>query len=152
MSRNLHIGDFAPDFVLKDQHGDIIKLTDFRNKSKVVLYFYPKDDTPGCTIEACGFRDKYYEFKNAGVEVMGISSDSNSSHFKFASKFKLPFTLLSDPGSKVRQLYNIPASFLFIPGRVTFIIDKTGIIRHIFNSQLNAIKHVEEAMRVLDEI
>ena len=152
MTRNLQIGDFAPDFVLKDQHGEIINLTDFRGTAKVILYFYPKDDTPGCTIEACGFRDKYYEFKNAGAEVIGISSDNHSSHFKFASKYKLPFTLLSDPGAKVRRLYNVPVSFLFIPGRVTFIIDKNGIIRHIFNSQLNAIKHVEEAMKVLESI
>ncbi len=152
MGRDLRIGDFAPDFVLKDQHGDIVKLSDYRNKAKVVLYFYPKDDTPGCTIEACGFRDKYYEFQHAGAEVIGISSDSNSSHFKFASKFRLPFTLLSDSGAKVRQLYNVPNAFLFIPGRVTFIIDKEGVIRYIFNSQLNALKHVNEAVKVLDSI
>lgn len=145
----MKVGDFAPDFILKDQHGDICKLSDFKGKSNVVLYFYPKDDTPGCTVEACGFRDHYYDFKNAGAEIVGVSSDDNSSHLKFASKYKLPFTLLSDTGSKVRKLYNIPNSFLFIPGRVTFIIDKQGIIRFIFNSQLQAEKHVQEAIKML---
>lgn len=152
MGRNLQIGDFAPDFVLKDHHGRIVKLSDFRNKTNVVLYFYPKDDSSGCTLEACGFRDHYDEFKQTSSEVIGISSDDGSSHFKFASKFHLPFILLSDTGSKVRQLYNVPKSFLFVPGRVTFIIDKTGIIRYIFNSQLNAMQHVKVAMRVLEEI
>ena len=152
MSKNLQIGDFAPDFTLKDQHGDIIRLSDFRHKSKVVLYFYPKDDTPGCTAEACSFRDNYSDFMDAGAEVIGVSSDDSASHFKFAAKFHLPFTLLSDAGAKVRKLYNVPNSYVFIPGRVTFIIDKEGVIRHIFNSQLNATRHVEEAMKVLEHI
>ncbi len=152
MSKILQQGDYAPDFVLKDQHGAIIKLSDYRNRSNVVLYFYPKDDTPGCTVEACGFRDQYHQFKEVGAEVIGVSSDDSSSHFKFASKFHLPFTLLSDSGSKVRKLYNVPNSYIFIPGRVTFIIDKMGVIRHVFNSQLNAAKHVDEAMKVLERL
>lgn len=152
MSRNLQIGDFAPDFMLKDQHGNITHLSDFKNKSNVVLYFYPKDDTPGCTAEACGFRDSYYEFKDAGAEVIGVSSDDGASHFKFAAKFHLPFLLLSDPGSKVRKLYNVPNTLFFIPGRVTFVIDKTGMIRHIFNSQMNSTMHVEEAKNILAKI
>lgn len=152
MSRTIQVGDYAPDFVLKDQHGNIIKLSDYRDQSNVVLYFYPKDDTPGCTTEACGFRDHYNELKEIGAEVIGISSDDSSSHFKFAAKFNLPFILLSDSGAKVRKLYNVPNSFVFIPGRVTFIIDKKGIVRHIFNSQLNAMKHVEEAKKILEKI
>jgi thioredoxin-dependent peroxiredoxin len=152
MSRSIQIGDYAPDFVLKDQHGNIIKLSDYRDQANVVLYFYPKDDTPGCTAEACGFRDHYTELKEAGAEVIGISSDDSSSHFKFAAKFNLPFILLSDTGAKVRRLYNVPNNFLFIPGRVTFIIDKKGVVRHIFNSQLNAMKHVEEAKKILEKI
>ncbi len=148
MSRNLQIGDFAPDFVLRDQHGEVVRLSDFKNKSNVVLYFYPKDDTAGCTAEACGFRDKYDEFREAGAEVIGVSSDNSSSHFRFASKFQLPFTLLSDSGAKVRKLYNVPNSFLFVPGRVTFVIDKKGVIRYIFNSR-EATKHIEEAIKVL---
>src|SRR5687767_7676258 len=123
MSRQLHIGDFAPDFVLKDQHGKLVRLSDYRNQSHVVLYFYPKDDTPGCTIEACGFRDRYYDFKESGAEVIGVSSDDRSSHFKFASKFGLPFVLLSDAGAKIRKLYNVQNAFVFLPGRSTFIID-----------------------------
>jgi peroxiredoxin Q/BCP len=152
MSKQLQPGDFAPDFVLKDQHGDIVKLSNYRNKANVVLYFYPKDDTPGCTVEACGFRDHYHEFKDIGAEVIGVSSDDSTSHFKFASKFNLPFTLLSDAGAKVRKLYNVPNSYIFIPGRVTFIIDKTGVIRHVFNSQLHALMHIKEAMKVLGNI
>jgi peroxiredoxin Q/BCP len=152
MNRNLEIGDFAPDFVLKDQHGNLVKLSDFRGKASVVLYFYPKDDTPGCTAEACSFRDSYDNFRDAGAEVIGVSSDNSSSHFKFASKFHLPFTLLSDAGAKVRKLYNVPNSYFFVPGRVTFIIDKSGVIQHVFNSLHNATKHVDEAMKVLEKI
>lgn len=152
MSKTISIGDFAPDFILKDQHGDLVKLSDYRNRANVVLFFYPKDDTPGCTIEACSFRDKYSEFKDWGAEVVGVSSDDNASHFKFASRYQLPFTLLSDSDSKVRKLYSVPKSFMFIPGRVTFIIDRQGIVRHIFNSQLNFTKHASEAMKILETL
>lgn len=152
MSRSVRIGDFAPDFILKDQHGDLVKLSDYRNRANVVLFFYPKDDTPGCTIEVCSFRDKYFEFKDSGAEVVGVSSDDNSTHFKFASRHHLPFTLLSDSGAKVRRLYKVPNSFMFIPGRVTFIIDRNGVIRHIFNSQLNFAAHAREAMKVLEAL
>lgn len=152
MSRNLQIGDYAPDFMLKDQHGSITRLSDFRNRANVVLYFYPKDDTAVCTAEACSFRDNYDEFKEAGAEVIGVSSDDGASHFKFASKFHLPFLLLSDPGAKVRKLYNVPNAFIFIPGRMTFIIDKGGMIRHIFYDQRNGIQHVTEAKKVLERI
>lgn len=152
MSRNLQIGDFAPDFMLKDQHGSITRLSDFRNRANVVLYFYPKDDTTVCTAEACSFRDSYNDFKESGAEVIGVSSDDGASHFKFAAKFHLPFLLLSDPGSKVRKLYNVPNSYFFIPGRMTFVIDKTGMIRHVFYDQRNGIQHVMEAKKILERI
>lgn len=150
MSKQMEVGDYAPDFVLKDQHGDLIRLSDYKNKNNVVLFFYPKDDSPGCTAEACSFRDSYEDFKNSGAEVIGISSDDSTSHFKFAAKHRLPYTLLSDTGGKVRKLFGVPNSFIFLPGRVTYIIDKKGIIKHIFNSQLNFNKHVEEAMKMLE--
>ena len=145
----LAVGDRAPDFALPDASGATIRLSDFRGKKAVVLYFYPKDDTPGCTKEACGFRDSYEEFAGAGAEVIGVSSDSGDSHRGFASKYKLPFTLLSDQGGKVRQQYGVPATLGLLPGRVTFVIDRDGVVRHVFNSQLAATRHVSEALGAL---
>jgi peroxiredoxin Q/BCP len=115
----------------------------------VVLYFYPKDDTPGCTKEACTFRDDYAEFEAAGAAVLGVSGDSSESHRRFAAKHRLPFPLLADPGGKVRRLYGVPATLGLLPGRVTFVIDGAGIVRHVFSSQLNPARHVAEALGVL---
>ena len=145
----LSVGTKAPDFTLNDQHGKPVSLADFRGQKSVVVYFYPKDDTPGCTAEACSFRDQFTEFSDAGAEVIGISSDSETSHKKFAEKHKLPFTLLSDRGGKVRTAFGVPATFGLLPGRVTFVIDKEGVVRHAFNSQINATKHVAESLAVL---
>jgi len=145
----LSVGTKAPDFTLNDQHGKPVSLADFRGQKSVVVYFYPKDDTPGCTAEACSFRDQFTEFSDAGAEVIGISSDSEASHKKFAEKHKLPFTLLSDRGGKVRTAFGVPATFGLLPGRVTFVIDKEGVVRHAFNSQINATKHVAESLAVL---
>lgn len=152
MGKEVKVGDFAPDFTLKDQHGDIISLSDYRDKANVVLYFYPKDDTPGCTAQACSFRDHFEDFKDHHAVVIGVSSDDETSHVKFASKHNLPFTLLSDHDAKVRKLYGVPKSFLFVPGRLTYIIDKKGVVVHVFNSQLQFGKHTDEALRVLDEL
>jgi peroxiredoxin Q/BCP len=143
------VGDRAPDFSLPDASGRAVSLGDFRGKRPVVLYFYPKDDTPGCTKEACTFRDQYEDFTSVGAEVIGVSSDSPESHQKFASKYSLPFTLLSDRGGKVRKLYGVPATLGLIPGRVTFVIDAGGVVRHVFNSQAQAAKHVEESLATL---
>jgi len=148
-SKTLHVGDFAPDFMLRDQHGDLINLRDFRSKKCVVLYFYPKDDTPGCTLEAKCFRDNYEVFINNEAEVIGVSSDSALTHVRFANKHQLPFILLSDTSGKVRELYGIPRRLLILPGRVTFIIDKQGIIQHIFSSQFNIQRHIDEALETL---
>jgi thioredoxin-dependent peroxiredoxin len=115
----------------------------------VVVYFYPKDDTPGCTKASCAFRDQFTAFSDAGAEVIGISSDSVASHKAFADKFRLPFRLLSDPGGKVRAAFGVPSTFGLLPGRVTYVIDKQGVIRHAFNSQLNPLQHVDEALAVL---
>ncbi|PPT07334.1 Alkyl hydroperoxide reductase subunit C-like protein [Geitlerinema sp. FC II] len=139
----------APDFTLPSQSGKSVSLSDFRGKKAVVLYFYPKDDTPGCTAESCAFRDRYETFTNAGAEVIGISGDSVSSHRQFASKHSLPFTLLSDSGDRVRKLYGVPATLWVLPGRVTYVIDKDGVVRHIFNSQLDFQGHVNESMEIL---
>jgi len=132
--------------------GDDVTLSEFLGKKNIVLYFYPKDETTGCTKEACTFRDNYEELTNLGAEVLGVSGQSVESHKSFASHYGLPFILLSDEGNKVRELYGVPSSMGIIPGRVTYIIDKKGMVRHIFNSQTQAQRHVEEAKKTLLEI
>ncbi len=145
----IRVGDAAPDFTLPKQDGSLVTLKTLLGKGPVVLYFYPKDDTPGCTAEACSFRDAYEDFKEAGAEVVGISSDSESAHRDFADKHRLPFVLVSDQGGKVRKLYGVPSTLGLLPGRVTYVIDAGGVVRHVFNSQLNPTKHVREALEVL---
>jgi peroxiredoxin Q/BCP len=145
----VRIGDPAPDFALTDREGRMVRLSDYRGKQPVVVYFYPKDDTPGCTKEACAFRDEYEVFKEAGAEVIGVSSDPAESHARFASKYRLPFVLLSDGDAAVRRRYGVPPTLGVLPGRVTFVIDREGIVRHVFNSQLQATQHVKEAMAAL---
>jgi peroxiredoxin Q/BCP len=142
------VGERAPDFTLPDANGKDVRLADFAGRP-VVLYFYPKDDTPGCTKEACTFRDQYQDFQDAGAPVLGVSSDSSESHRKFAAKHRLPFTLLADRGGQVRKRYGVPATLGLLPGRVTFVIDGAGVVRHVFNSQLDATRHVKEALHVL---
>jgi len=143
------VGERAPDFELPDANGKPVRLADFRGKRAVVLYFYPKDDTPGCTAEACSFRDSYQDFQEAGAEVIGVSSDSSASHEKFAKRHKLPFTLLSDARGVVRKKYGVPATMGLLPGRVTFVIDRDGVVQHVFNSQLQATRHVNEALAAI---
>jgi len=148
----LRVGDPAPDFTLYSQAGEQVELGRMIGKKEIVLYFYPKDNTPGCTTEARAFRDSYEAFREAGADVLGVSSDTVDSHRQFATMCNLPFTILSDPGGKVRKLYGVPSTMGLIPGRVTYIIDRKGVIRHIFSSQMNPAKHVDEALRVLATI
>jgi peroxiredoxin Q/BCP len=148
----VQVGDKAPDFTLPSQMGDNVTLSEFFGKKNIVLYFYPKDETRGCTREACGFRDQYDVFTGLGAEVLGVSGQSVESHKSFATHHGLPFILLSDEKNEVRQLYGVPASMGIIPGRVTFIIDKKGIVRHVFSSQFQPEKHIEEALKVLREL
>jgi peroxiredoxin Q/BCP len=146
-------GQPAPDFELSDQNGVIVRLRQFRGKRPVVLFFYPKDNTTGCTKEACGFRDAFPQFQAHGAEVLGISSDDVASHGRFAAKFDFPFRLLSDAKGKVRKSYG--ASGLFgglIPGRVTFVIDREGTVRHVFSSQARFQQHVGEALAALGQL
>ncbi len=145
-------GDEAPDFELEDQDGRPVRLSALRGKKNVVVYFYPKDDTPGCTKESCAFRDQYEDFLEAGAEVLGISSDSVRSHKAFAQKHRLPFRLLADVGGKVRAAFRVPRSAGVLPGRVTYVIDRQGVIRHAFNSQLAAARHVDESLEVLAKL
>ena len=146
------VGSRAPDFSLRSQSEEMVSLKDFLGKGPVVLYFYPKDDTPGCTKEACAFRDEYEKFGRLDAEVIGVSSDSVESHRSFAEKHDLPFTLLSDEEGKVRRLYGVPNTFGVFPGRVTYVIDEEGVIRHMFASQIAAVRHVEEALEALAAI
>jgi thioredoxin-dependent peroxiredoxin len=149
---NVQVGEHAPAFTLHAQDGAAVNLEDLLGKGWIVLYFYPKDDTPGCTTEACSFRDSYEAFKDVGAEVVGVSSDSANSHQRFAAKYHLPFLLLSDEKGAVRKLYGVPTTMGILPGRVTYVIDKEGIVRHIFNDMFNSPKHITEALRVIQSV
>ncbi len=142
------VGDRAPDFSLHSQSDEEVRLSDYLGKKNVVLYFYPKDFTPGCTAEAKGFRDSYQEFSDGETEVIGVSSDSVESHSRFSRECSLPFKLLSDPGKKLRELYGVP-SRLGLAGRVTYVIDKQGVVRIVYSSQLRPTKHIREALDAL---
>ena len=150
--RPVEVGDSAPDFTLPSQSGEEVRLRDVWERGPVVLYFYPKDETPGCTTEACTFRDSYEVFKEAGAEVVGVSSDSVASHDSFAARHRLPFVLLADEGGRVRKRYGVKATLGILPGRVTYVIDRAGVVRHVFSSQLGAQRHVQEALDALKEI
>jgi peroxiredoxin Q/BCP len=152
VKNRVDVGAVAPDFTLPSQSGERVSLKDFIGKKPVVLFFYPRDDTPGCTKEVCAFRDSFEGFRRFDAEVIGISSDSVESHKRFAAKHNLPFTLLSDEGGKVRRLYGVPNTFSLFPGRVTYVIDEEGVVRHVFSSQIEAARHVEEALEALKSI
>jgi len=146
------VGDMAPDFTLASQSGEQISLHNLLAEKCVVLYFYPKDNTSGCTREACAFRDSYELFREAGAEVVGISSDSVASHQDFAAKHRLPFILLSDHGGRVRRRYRVSKTLGLLPGRVTYVIDRQGVVRHVFSSQMALKRHTTEALTTLREM
>jgi thioredoxin-dependent peroxiredoxin len=146
------VGSVAPDFTLPSQSGEMVNLRDFLGQKPVVLFFYPKDDTPGCTKQARAFRDGYEEFGKLDAEVIGISSDSVGSHKRFAAKHSLPFPFLSDEGGRIRKLYGVPSTLGLFPGRVTYVVDAEGVVRHVFASQLGVEQHVEEARETLASI
>jgi thioredoxin-dependent peroxiredoxin len=148
----LHVGDVAPEFTLPKANGELLSLSDFRGRSEVVLFFYPKDNSPVCSAEACSFRDSYEVFRDAGAEVIGVSADSSQSHERFAARFGLPFVLLSDKGGVVRKRYGVTKTLGVFPGRSTFVIDRKGVIRHVFSSQFLPAKHVSEALSVLKRL
>ena len=147
-------GDKAPDITARNQHGETVKLSDFRGK-KVILYFYPKDNTPGCTTEACNFRDNYQNLQDDGFEVIGVSTDSEQSHQKFIAKFELPFTLLADEDQKIVNAYgvwvekNMYGRKYMGTARTTFVIDEAGIIRHIIKKVDN--KNATQQIRDLEK-
>jgi peroxiredoxin Q/BCP len=149
----IEVGSTVPQFTLADQNGAPFSISSVLGKKNLVIYFYPMDDSPGCTKEACAFRDQFEVFNEADALIIGISGQSVESHKKFAEKYHLSFTLLSDEGDKVRKLFGVPVNFLgMIPGRVTYIVDKSGKVVYVFNSQTQATKHVDEALRILKEL
>ena len=151
--KKIKSGSNVPWFELKDQDGNVFRLQDVLGRKNLVIFFYPKDNTTGCTAEACSFRDEYEQFLDSDAIVIGVSSDDEASHRNFIRNHNLPYTLLSDPDGKVRKLFGVPRSFFgLLPGRTTYIIDKKGIIRYIFNSQIDIRKHVETAIEVLKNI
>ena len=155
MAANLKEGDKAPGFAVTDQAGNIVRLKDLRGK-KVVLYFYPKDDTPGCTREACSFRDSFSKFKKRGIEVFGVSLDSEKSHQKFINKFTLPFRLLADTDRKLSESFGTYGEKKFMGrtymgnNRMTFLIDEKGKIKKIF-SKVKPEDHADEVLSAFNE-
>jgi len=151
--KKIEIGSSMPTFTLKDQNGNAFDISTVLGKKNLVIYFYPKDDSPGCTKEACYFRDQFEVFNEVDAMIIGISSQSVESHKAFAEKYRLSYTLLSDEGNKVRKLFNVPTNFFgILPGRVTYVIDKTGKVIYIFNSQTDTMGHVDEALKILKQL
>lgn len=149
----IKIGSSIPEFVLPDQNGNLFNINSVLGEKNLVIYFYPKDDSPGCTAEACSFRDQFEVFNEADALIIGISGQSVESHKEFAEKHRLSFTLLSDEGDKLRKQFGVPTNLLgILPGRVTYIVDKTGKVIYIFDSQVQSTKHVDEALRILKQL
>jgi peroxiredoxin Q/BCP len=149
MGKTIQVGDVAPDFTRLTADGHELRLSDFRGKRSVVLFFYPKDHTSVCTAQACAFRDREDEFRGAAAEIIGVSGDSAASHQRFAANHSLSFHLLSDSDGSLRALFGVPKSLWVIPGRVTYVIDRQGIVRFVCSALLNAEKHSAEALRVV---
>lgn len=150
LNEKVKIGDKVPLFSLLDQNGALFYVKDHIGKNSMVIYFYPKDDTPGCTKEACKFRDNYSEFENLKVKIIGISADDVESHKNFAKKYKLPFTLLADTDNKVRALFGVKNNvFGLIPGRTTYVINENGVVVHMYENMFKAENHVDEALKFL---
>jgi peroxiredoxin Q/BCP len=148
----LKVGDKIPNFLAKDISGNDFDIQNLVGKKPLVIYFYPKDNTPGCTAQACSFRDQYEDFKDLGAEVIGISGDSIDSHQKFAKRHKLPFILLSDDNKKIRRLFGVPSNmFGMLPGRVTYVTDRNGEIKLIFDSMM-ATKHIPKALEAVKKL
>ena len=147
----LGVGDSLPDFSLEDQDGEMRSPASVRGRW-LVLFFYPKDDTPGCTAEACSFRDNAAVFKNLNAEVWGISGDDGVSHRRFATRHNLEYPLLSDKNNALRRSMNVPKAMGLLPGRVTYVIDGEGVIRHVFSNLLDGPAHVREAERIISTL
>jgi peroxiredoxin Q/BCP len=150
---SVKIGDIFPPFILPDQNGKPFDLSQLLGKQALVVFFYPKDHTAGCTAQACAFRDAYEDFVDAGADVIGISSDSHNTHLGFSEKYRLPFTLLSDVEGKIRRKLRVPKSLGgLLPGRLTYVIDQNSVIRYIFASQLKPKAHIQNALDIINKL
>jgi len=145
----LQVGSQAPDFTLLNQQGQPVQLTLILARAWAVLFFYPKDDSPICTAEACAFRYQFENFRAEGAEILGISADSVASHLRFAKKQQLPFDLLSDPGREVARQYGVPEALGLIPSRVTFVVDTQRTVRMVYPAPFTSKQHVEKALDFL---
>lgn len=152
MGEPIRVGERAPDFTLQRMDGTSFRLSEAVRERAVVLYFYPRDETIGCIAEACAFRDQYDVFAAAGAEVVGVSADSADSHRRFAEHHGLPFVLLTDADGAVRQRYGVGKALGLLDGRITYVIDTHGVVRHIFSSRLHPTRHVSEALRIIREL
>ena len=146
----IRVGDKSPEFSATTQNGGTIRLADYLGQKAVVLFFYPKDNSPICTKEACSFRDSYEKFAEAGAEVIGVSSDSAESHKAFAKQHQLSFPLISDHDGSLRKLFGVPSALGLLPGRSTYVIDKEGTVRLIFTAQFASDKHVQQALLAVE--
>lgn len=151
LAQALASGDNAPLIALRDQDG-IERRSDQLGGKALVLFFYPKDDTPGCTMEACAFRDSYADLQALGAEVWGVSGDDAASHGRFATRHQLPYPLLVDQGNRLRRAFGVPNVLGLLPGRVTYVIDGQGVIRHVFNNLLDGPAHRREALQALRQL
>jgi peroxiredoxin Q/BCP len=147
----IEVGDTAPAFTRTAHNGESVRIGPGAERV-TVLYFYPKDETAGCTAQACAFRDSFEAFANAGAIVVGVSDDSLESHRSFAEHRRLPFPLLADEKGELRKSFDVPNWLGILRNRVTFVIDRGGIVRHVFQSQLHATQHVEEALRIVRQL
>ncbi len=151
MASSLAPGDRAPLIALKDGEG-VERRSDQLAGAPLVLFFYPKDDTPGCTMEACAFRDSFADFQALGAQIWGVSGDDAASHQRFAKRHQLPFPLLVDQGNQLRRAFGVPNALALFPGRVTYVIDGDGVIRHVFNNLLDGPAHRREALEAVQRI
>lgn len=149
MASPLEPGDALPTFSLPNHDGETVRNEDLTGRGPFVVYFYPRDDTPGCTVEACAFRDEFEAFTEAGAAVYGVSADTPDQHRTFRAKHNLPFTLLSDRDGTLSKAFGVKRSFGILPGRVTWVFDADGVVQHRFASQLQPRRHVAEALEVV---
>lgn len=148
----MNVGDHAPDFALLNQHGEVVRLSEVAPGKTLVVFFYPKDGSPVCTLEACSFRDSQHAFEKYNAQVIGISSDRVDSHRDFAAGNRLDFPLLSDEGGKIRKMWQVPSTLRILPGRVTYVLDAEGVVRNVYSAQLESAKHAQTALEAVKKI
>ena len=148
----VNVGDAVPDFTRTAHTGQTVTLSDYRGRSAVVLFFYPRDGSPVCTREACAFRDQDEAFAGANAVVIGISGGSAENHRRFAAENRLPYLLLSDEDGSLRTLFGVPKTMGIFPGRVTYVVDREGRVRHVTNVQISAQRHIDEALQAVREL